>query len=43
MRTGFPVMKTGFSLKELTYREFPVSLTGFGFAVYHWLKDVKRV
>jgi hypothetical protein len=34
MRTGFPVMKTGFSLGELTYREFPVSLTGFGFAVY---------
>ena len=33
MRTGFPVMKTGFSLWELTYREFPVSLTGFGFAV----------
>ena len=31
---GFPVMKTGFSLWELTYREFPVSLTGFGFAVY---------
>jgi hypothetical protein len=31
MRTGFPVMKTGF---DLTYREFPVSLTGFGFAVY---------
>ena len=26
-------MKTGFSLWELTYREFPVSLTGFGFAV----------
>ena len=33
MRTGFPVMKTDFSLWELTYREFPVSLTGFGFAV----------
>ena len=30
MRTGFPVMKTGFSLLELTYREFPVSLIGFG-------------
>ena len=28
MRTGFPVMKTCFSLWELTYREFPVSLTG---------------
>ena len=27
-------MKTGFSLWELTYREFPVSLTGFGFAVH---------
>ena len=27
------VMKTGFSLWELTYREVPVSLTGFGFAV----------
>ena len=34
MRTGFPVMKTGFSLWELTYRELPVSLTGFGSAVY---------
>ena len=34
MKTGFPVMKTGLSLWELTYREFPVSLTGFGFAVY---------
>ena len=33
-RTGFPVMKAGFSLWELTYREFPVSLTGFGFAVH---------
>ena len=31
---GFPVMKTGFSLWELTYREFSVSLTGFGFTVY---------
>ena len=37
MRTGFPVMKKGFSLWELTYREFPVSLTGFGFAVYPYL------
>ena len=27
-------MKTGFYLLELTHREFPVSLTGFGFAVY---------
>ena len=26
-------MKTGFSLWELTYREFSVSLKGFGFAV----------
>ena len=34
MRTGFPVMKAGFSLWELTYREFSVSLTGFGFTVY---------
>ena len=33
MRTVFPVMKTGFSLWELTYREFTVSLLGFGFAV----------
>ena len=33
MRTGFPVMKTGISRGELTYREFPVSLTGFGVAV----------
>ena len=33
MRTGFPVSKTGFSLWELTYREFSVSITGFGFAV----------
>ena len=33
MRTGSPVMKTYFSLQELTYREFPVSFTGFGFAV----------
>ena len=31
---GFLVMNTGFSLWELTYREFPVSLTGFEFAVY---------
>jgi hypothetical protein len=27
-------MNTGFSLWELTNREFPVSLTGFGFAVW---------
>jgi hypothetical protein len=26
-------MKTGFSLWQLIYREFPVSLPGFGFAV----------
>ena len=26
-------MKTGFSLWELAHREFPVSYTGFGFAV----------
>ena len=26
-------MKTGFSLWELTHMEFPVSYTGFGFAV----------
>jgi hypothetical protein len=31
---GFPVMKTGFSLWELANREFPVSYTGFGFAVF---------
>ena len=31
-----PAMRTtGFSLWELTYREFPVTLTGFGFAMYH--------
>ena len=30
---GSPVMKTGFSLWEWAHREFPVSLTGFGFAV----------
>jgi hypothetical protein len=36
---GFPVMKTGFSLWDLTHREFPVSYTGFGFAVHFviWL------
>ena len=36
---GFPVMKTGFSKWELTYREFHVSLTGFGFAVYVRISD----
>ena len=34
---GFPVMKAGFSLWELTYREFPVSLRGFGFTVQQCL------
>ena len=29
-----PAMRTGVSLWELTHREFPVSYTGFGFAVY---------
>ena len=33
MRTGFSVTKTRISLWELTYGEFPVSLTWFGFAV----------
>ena len=32
---GFPVLKTGFSPWELTYREFSVSLTGFGFTVWY--------
>ena len=27
------MMKTGFSLWKLAHREFPVSYTGFGFAV----------
>ena len=31
-------MKTGFSLWELAHREFPVSYTGFGFAVYTRMK-----
>ena len=43
MRTGFPVMKTGFSLWELTYREFPVSLTGFGFAVLWQMKVAGKI
>ena len=34
MKTGFPLMKAGFSMWKLTYREFLVSLIGFGFAVY---------
>ena len=33
MRTGFPCNESRFSLWELTYREFPVSYAGFGFAV----------
>ena len=33
MRTGFSVIKTGIFLWELSYREFPASFTGFGFAV----------
>ena len=33
-------MKTGFSLWELTYREFPVSITGFGFAVYRIFSQI---
>ena len=32
MRTGVPCNE---NLWELTYREFPVSLKGFGFAVHH--------
>ena len=32
---GFPVMKTGFSLWELAYREFPMSYKGFGFTAKH--------
>ena len=39
-KQGSPVMKAGFSLLELTYREFPVSLTGFGFTVYKILSCV---
>ena len=31
---GFPEMNTCVSLWELTYREFPVTLTGFGFTVH---------
>jgi hypothetical protein len=41
MRTGFPVMKTGLSLLELTYRNFHVSSTGFWFAV--WMFDLFNV
>ena len=33
MRTGFPCNESRFSLWVLTFREFPVSYTGFGFAV----------
>ena len=33
MRTGLQVMKTVFFLQKLTYREFFVSSTKFGFAV----------
>ena len=29
MRTGFPVMKTGFSLSEKLHKENPVFITGF--------------
>ena len=36
-------MKTGFSLWELTYREFPVSLTGFGFTVRFFYSLKKSV
>ena len=37
-------MKTEVSLWELTYREFPVSLTGFGFVVLNlkWTLDQSR-
>ena len=40
-------MKAGFSLWELTYTEFPVSLTGFGFTVperafTQWLFALKK-
>ena len=34
MRTGVPCNENRFSLWELTYRGLPVSVTGFGFAVY---------
>ena len=41
MKTGVPAMRTGVPCNEnrffpvkKAYREFPVSLTGFGFAVY---------
>ena len=43
---GFPVMKTGFSLWELTHREFPMSYTGFCFAVQlkfsEYLQNISR-
>ena len=32
-KQGSPVMKAGFALWKLTYREFPVSYTGFEFTV----------
>ena len=35
-------MKTGFSLWELAHREFPVSYTGFGFAVYLVAKNKQK-
>ena len=36
-------MKIGFSLLELTYSEFPVSLTGFGFAVRLFSKLMRQM
>ena len=40
---GFPVIKTGFSLWELIYREFPVSIQGLGlhFAVREETKFIQ--
>ena len=34
MRTGVPCNENRFFPLKKTYREFPVSLTGFGFAVW---------
>ena len=36
-------MKTGFSLWELTYREFPVSLTEFGYEMLRWMVKNKWI
>ena len=39
MRTGIPCNENSFFPVKKTYREFPVSLTEFGFAV--WLPEDK--